>query len=382
MLGRPNMMRFVVVSLLFLLLSARNARAEDIIPIGWIGPLTGNAAVLGVDSAEAARLAVQQYNEKAPPGRAKLQLLVEDDQYVAAKTVTAYRKLVSESHARVLIVVTYSGLFALAPLAEQDGVLLLDPLDCNEEIAKLPENTFCISQLTEYIGYKNAEYAVKNNLVPAAVISYANDAFMGTLADATARRFRELGHPVTVQEAYLANSADFKAIVLKIKKSRARSVFFYGYDELGIGMKEARAISLEAQFFATVTMLSEGFLASAGGASEGTVVSVWRAPRNERLESFLADFRALTGRAPTLEISTIPTYDILNIIGSYVKDDATNALVTGDVRDLRRALYHVRDYTGVSGSISIDPDGATRSLQVDTYRFEKGELKPLGAQAK
>lgn len=99
-------MRFIlqVLSLLLPALTSGLAHAE--IKIGWIGPLTGNAAALGVDSSAAVQLAVDQINRQGGIDGEKIQLFIEDDQYESAKTVRAYSKLVHQQGVKTLLIVT------------------------------------------------------------------------------------------------------------------------------------------------------------------------------------------------------------------------------------------------------------------------------------
>jgi branched-chain amino acid transport system substrate-binding protein len=347
----------ILAALLFLTSYTNGARAETV-KVGWIGPLTGNAAVVGVDSAEAARLAFEKAAAKVPN---RFELLIEDDQYDAAKTVTAYQKLVHLNHVRVLFVLTYGGLFAVAPLAEKDGVILIDPLDCNEEIARLPANTFCFAAMTEKIGAQNAALAHAHHDLPAAIIYFHDDPFMGTLGTSTRQEMERLGFPAVFSEGYQASASDVRPLVLRAKQRGVKSIFFYGYDELGTAMRQARALGSNAAFYATAVVLSPGFRAAAGSALEGTYYSVYTPSAKKRYQQFLDEFHAHTGRRPTLDISTVPTFDLANVIIEYALRGEFSA---GGLRDY---LYALKGYKGASGELTVDSDGACRSLEVKPY---------------
>ena len=71
-----------VTPLLFFLtmhLAATFSFAEEI-KIGWIGPLSGNAAVLGIDSAEVVQMVFDRANAEGGVHGKRLKLFVEDDQ--------------------------------------------------------------------------------------------------------------------------------------------------------------------------------------------------------------------------------------------------------------------------------------------------------------
>ena len=164
------MSRFLALTTLLLLTLTSVALAEEPFTIGWIGPLTGDAAFLGVDSVDVAKrtFAAVSANEKLH-GR-EVRFVAEDDQYQAAKTISAYKKLVQIDHAKVIFIITYGGMIAVAPLAEKDNVLLINPLDCDEELAALPKNSFCVAKKTEDLGITTAQHALSHYNFPAAII--------------------------------------------------------------------------------------------------------------------------------------------------------------------------------------------------------------------
>ena len=99
-----------------------------------------------------AKMAIDHFNTLQKNGVRKIELVVEDDQYLTAKTISAYQKLVFMDHVKFIFVITYGGLLSLALRAQRDGVILIDPLDCNASIASLPRNTLCIAHDQSGIG--------------------------------------------------------------------------------------------------------------------------------------------------------------------------------------------------------------------------------------
>lgn len=162
--------RLLLLSITLALLGTINVHAE--IPIGWIGPLTGNAATLGVDTIPAIQIAVDEINAAGGIQGEKLALIAEDDQYNTSKTISAYNNLVHNRGVRVLFVLTYGGLFTLAERAQRDGVILIDTLDADEDTAKLPSNTFCIAKTTEGMGTKLANIISDAGEFPLGVIYF------------------------------------------------------------------------------------------------------------------------------------------------------------------------------------------------------------------
>src|ERR1700722_11942065 len=58
------------------------------ITLGWIGPLSGSAKMLGEDNLNAVKLAINEYQSNKSPLAPNIKLVVEDDGYESSRTVT------------------------------------------------------------------------------------------------------------------------------------------------------------------------------------------------------------------------------------------------------------------------------------------------------
>jgi branched-chain amino acid transport system substrate-binding protein len=369
-------LRLPLILTITLLLRVAVAGAEDqIVKIGWIGPLSGNAAVLGVDTVPAMQLVIDSINDAGGVHGHRLKLIAEDDQYSSAKTVSAYNRLVHQEGIKVIVALTYGGLFSIAQNAEKDGVLLIDPLDCDDKIAALPANTLCITKRTEDLGRANAEHAISQNAFPAGILYFDGDPFMGVAADATKKTLQEHGKDWTFIETYNEGTTDFRTLMLKAKQANLKSLFFYGYDQMGTAMKEARSIKMTSLFYTLATSTSPDFQHLAGEALEGTFFPNWNAPRRDKFAKFSKDFQAKVGREPHMEISTVPSYDIAQLIVAGLNSGALDSTGNVNINTLRAYLYNVKNYDGVSGTITVDSDGITRSFPVTERVWKNGKAE-------
>lgn len=356
-------MRILLTSFIILLPFLSLAENSEF-KIGWIGPLTGDAAILGQDTIPAIQIAFDKSDQTKP------RLVVEDDQYITAKTIQAYQRLVHVEKVSVIFMLTYGGVFALADRAKRDNVLLIDTLDCDEQIAKLPDNVICISKMTEELGRMNAEEALKRKDTPAAIIYYDSDPFMGTIATISKSTFENAGKSVVSYEGYRSGTTDFKSTLLKAKSEGAKAFFFYGYDEIGNAMKQARELGISAQFYGINTVTSPGLQAIAGDSLNNILISTFKAPRTSRYNDFITEFKKRTGRVPNFEVSTFPSYDAATLIVKALKENFSTA-------HIKKILLTTKNFQGLSGTITVDPDGATRSIHGSLFKIEDGELRDI-----
>lgn len=344
------------------------------IRIGWIGPLTGNSAVLGIDSVEAARMVVEDQNSRGGIGGRPLELIAEDDQYDTAKSVSAYSKLVGQGAAAILIS-TYGGVFALADSAMRDHVLLIDPLDCNDKIAALSENTFCLATESESIGRIIADDLGRQQISSVAVLYDERNPFMTLVEQVIAARI-----PGAMSFESGAAGSDLRSILTKLRSRQPKAMVFLGHDPMGAAMRDARALGLGADFYTLGTITSPGYQQLAGDAANGARVAYWEAPRGPRLEQFLTRFSARVKRPPILELATVPTFDAAGVVVSALGSCAAKPQPWDGC--LREQLLALKGYPGLSGELSMDRDGAVRSIREAIFEFQHGKLTRVpGASA-
>ena len=340
------------------------------IKIGWSGPLSGNCAVVGVDSVPAVRMAFEDANRRGGIDGRRLELVVEDDGYDTVRALSAYKKLVHQDGVRVIMASTYGGVFASARDAVSDGALVIDTLDCNDDIAALPENTLCIATRSESIAHAFAADILRRGFRDATLLVEESDGWMQLIARAT-RAELQAGAVAVREEAALPAAADYKENLLRNRKASA--MVFLGNDQMGLALRQARQLGITAQFYGVGSSLSPGFQALSAEAIVGALASSWQAPRSARVRSFLGRFMRENGHAPHLELAAVPAYDLANLLIGCLPQ-ALEADGTVEAAKVRRCLLAVRNYAGLSGAITWDPDGAVRSIRERLYRVRKGKL--------
>lgn len=343
------------------------------ITIGWTGPLTGNSAVLGADSKAAVEMIIAEENAHGGINGHPLRLAAEDDSYETGKAITAFSRLVDQEHAVAVIASTYGGLFAAAPIAEKKKVILIDALDCNDDLAALPSFTFCVATQSESVAQALAKSTLAAGYSSALFLVDAKNPFMTLVA----RNLAELLHPkVKFEISELLNpNEDVKPILTK--QRAAQAIFFLGHDPMGRAMAEARALGSKAQFYTVGTITSPGFQSLAGAAAEGALVAYWEAPRGSAYDDFIREFTQRTGHAPALELATLPSIDAVTLLIRALREAVPPGAATADPDRLKRSLLAVKDFEGLSGKITVDSDGAVRSLRERIFVFRGGRLAPL-----
>ncbi|HLC32761.1 MAG TPA: ABC transporter substrate-binding protein [Candidatus Nanoarchaeia archaeon] len=350
-------MKYTIVFAIILFILA-GCSQNNVVKIGYIGPLSGPSAVLGMDAIKAIEIAADEAKSQG----IDVQVIAEDDQYMTSKTVTAYNKLVNVDDVDVLLVSTYGGLFAIADQARADGVVVVDVLDCNDEIGVLPDPVFCVATHTESIGYVLADYANNNGMTKVAVLYGTKDRFMGLVKEAFKARFAG----TLLEESYAPDADDFKTVLTKFKEENVDAIGLFGYDETGLAMKQARELGINAQFFATGTVTSPSLQQASAGAVQGTVFGYWESSAdNPNGAEFERKFQTLVGRPPILPLTTHPAYDAARLV---IAASQQGSLVSG--------LYKTNKFEGAVGTVSMDSDG-TIKIPERAFKLENGKPVPI-----
>jgi branched-chain amino acid transport system substrate-binding protein len=348
----------VLIVIVILVLSlGKKTKDDGIFKIGYIGPETGPSAVLGMDAIPAITIAVEEINKKGGINGKPVELVVEDDQYLTKNTINAYNKLVNVDKVDALLVATYGGVFSIKDQAEKDDVIVIDPLDCNSELAGSSDNIFCLATETESIGVSIAEYMIKNGQTNAAVMYSTKDSFMNLVSKAFEDKFVAEGGKIVAKEAFNFEDNDFRTHLLKVKGSSPTGLVILGHDEQGLIMKQARELGIQAPFYTTGTITSPVAQKSANGYAEGTYFAYWDASADNKLsKEFDTKFIEKVGRPAILPLTTHPAYDTMQVLFNVFEQ------IEGDVTSnkIAKGLLNTQNFEGTTGTISFEKDGGAR----------------------
>jgi branched-chain amino acid transport system substrate-binding protein len=352
----------------FVLLTNKQEKVTDPIVIGYIGPLTGPSAVLGMDAITALQIGVDEANEEGGINGREIKLVSQDDQYLVKNTVSAYEKIVGTDKAKIVLVATYGGFLALKDQAKDDGVVLINPLDCNKALADASKNLLCLATETESIGEVIAEQMVANGQMNAGVMYSTKDVFMSLVTAALSDKYGKAGGTVSV-ESFNYEDKDFKTQLLKLKEKNIDALVLLGHDETGVIMKQARDLGMTVQFYTTGTITSPGAQQAAAGNAEGTIFAFWDAdPTSAVSKSFIEKFMVTAGRPPILPLTTHPAYDTIKILTDVVLPEVSDDIDSDEVVD---ELLDVQGYDGITGEVNFNENGGA-PIKESAYKLVNG----------
>lgn len=356
----------VVGTLIFLLPSRSRDRA---LKIGAILPLTGDSATYGTALKKGMDLALELDKQGGIDGR-PLTIIYEDDAGKPATGVSAFTKLVSADSVPMVIGAMFSAVtLAIAPVAERDRVVLLSPTSSAVELTKAGDYIFRIYPSDTYDGIFLADFASTSLKARAVATIHLQVASISAITQVFRHEFESRGGRITVSEAYQEGDTDFRSQLLKASRDNPDLIFIPGYlKEMATLLRQAKELGLGARFLTISTFYDPKILELAGNAAEGVLFSPPAfdpKSTSPEMQRFVSAFQSKFGAEP--DILAGYGYDAVNV--------AAVGLGRGGATpdDIKRNLYGIRDYPGVTGKTTFDSNGDVtkelRMLQVRNGQF-------------
>ena len=111
--------------------------------IGALDSLTGVGESYGIPFSRSKLLAVEEINAAGGINGRPLKLIVEDSKCTSADAITAYKRLTDVEGVKIILGATCSGAtLGIAPLAEQEGVILFSASSTSPDISDAGDYIF------------------------------------------------------------------------------------------------------------------------------------------------------------------------------------------------------------------------------------------------
>ncbi len=343
---------------------------EEPIALGFIAPLSGELSNWGESMRVGVELAAAEINAKGGINGEKLVIHYEDDQCDEANTILAYNKLVTTKNVEAIIGPLCSGtVLAVAPLSQQDKVILFSPVATATAISEAGDYVFRNSVSNGYQGeYLGEVIQDKLDLNFAAVI-YVNNDYGNTLSTAFTRSFSRKGGEVLLQEAYNPDTTDFKGILTKIKAMNPDALIVISYGrEGGIIARQAKELGLAKPIIGSDNFGTEEVVETAGNAIDGSYfVSPGLDESYPLISSFVGKHVSAYGSKPAILWASANAYDAVYLISLAIQSNGH------DADSIKEYLYQVKGYQGVGGITAIDKNGDV-DKPLNLMRIEGGEF--------
>jgi len=365
----------IVLSLIFVIVCTKSDKKNDIITIGWIGVLTGEAAPYGIAVKNGTDLAVDEINSYGGVKGKKIQIIYEDDKADPKTGINAMNKLLSVNKPPVIIQAAASSvMLANIPIAEANRVVYISPTCSNDKIKYGGNYIFRIWPADSYQGIFIAKYIfTEMNKIRAAILYINNDFGVG-LKNAFQDEFTKQGGQIVSEQSFMPESQDMRTQLQKIKNANAEIIFIPSHvNETIRVLKQAKELGLDIPFFADAASFSEKLLNSSNNniLNNFYIVNLdWDINSNDpKIKNFISNFKNRYSQEP--DIYAAAGYDLIYVLKASFENIEN---ITSE--SIKNSLYNMDVYEGVTGRIKFDQYGEVEK-EYSIYKYSDGNFQKI-----
>jgi branched-chain amino acid transport system substrate-binding protein len=346
------------------------------VSLAYVGPLTGDAANLGVNIRNGAKTAIDEYNKKG--GKVKVTLKEFDTKGDPAQATTVKDSYINDKSIIGIIGPAFSGeTKAVIPALDEAGLVMVSASATNTQLPTVVPNTKVFHRVIaddSFQGKGIGDYIIDTLKGKSIVVVDDNSEYGKGLADDTSKEIQAKGQTVGKRLSVDPKSQDFSAAVNDAKAANPDVVMYAGYyQEAGRLKKQLADGGVSATFISGDGSLDPGFVAAAGGsAAEGALLSC---PCNLAVESSpgtLGDFYKSYKADNSAEPGTYSpeAFDVANIFLKGIDAGKT------DRASMLAFVNSLGTYTGVSKTIEFEANGNIKTPQLYVFVVKNGKLAP------
>ena len=244
--------------------SSKNVSIESI-KIGSILPLSGDFAIIGEEIKRGADIAVAELAEEG----IHVEYVSEDDQFTAAKDVSAANKLVQIDKVDGVFTAVGEEALPTVQVFNENKVPLLVTWDSNADLKKAGPYIFSIGFNSEANAEKMAEYAYVTLKLRKLGIVTNIDQVADVLAGSFDNKFKSLGGSISSIDRLQPTETNYRTVASKLKSGDAEGVYMALIPPNNqFMMIQARQLGFSGQLLG-VDSVQHDEIVQAGAAAEG-----------------------------------------------------------------------------------------------------------------
>jgi branched-chain amino acid transport system substrate-binding protein len=331
------------------------ASSSEPILVGEYGSLTGDTATFGTSTDEGVKLAVQEINDGGGINNRKIQVKVEDDQSQTTEAGTAVQKLIDRDHVVAVIGEVASGRsMAGGRICQNAQVPMISPASTNPDVTATGDYIFRVCFIDPFQGTVMAKFCAENlKLKKVAILKDQGQPYSTGLAANFRTAFTGMGGEIVAEESFTETDTDFKAQLAGIKEKNPQGIFIPGYyTQVGTIARQARELGITVPLLGGDGWDSPKLFEAAGDALEGCYFSNHYSAEDPSpaIQNFIKTYKTrYNGKTP--DAMAALGYDATKVLAEAMKRAKS---LSGP--DLKEAIAQTKEFPGVTGKITIDPN--------------------------
>ena len=349
---------------------SRRPTEEEVIKIGFIGPLSGDEAKGGESELNAINLALEDLGWKI--NNKKVKIIAEDGKCNGKEAATAAQKLINVDKVKVILGGACSAeTLGAAPITEANKVILFSAFSSNPQISEAGIYIFR-NYPSDTLGGKKGAEMIKEKKV--AIITENTDYSMG-IREVFKKEFIKRGGKIVADEIYTPGEKDFRTYLIKIKSASPEAIFINPGTSPGTGgmiAKQAKELKFNLPLYGNFLLGTQDALEIGSEALEGAIF--FDTPtldlKNPKAKNFISRYKEKYGE-PFNELEVGARYDSVFIIANAIKRCRENTDC------IKNYLYAMPEYHGTIGTYRFDENGDPIGLTFIVKKIINGKPEAI-----
>lgn len=322
--------------------------------VGYYGDLSGRTSSFGQSTKNGVEMAADEINKAGGINGRQVQIIVEDDQGEPNKAATVVTKLINQDKVHALLgEVASSNSLAAAPKAQEAKVPMISPSSTNPAVTQVGDYIFRVCFIDPFQGEVMAKFASNNLKAKRAAILYDfNSDYSRGLQQFFKRSFTQLGGQIASEQSYTQGDRDFSGQLTAIRATTPDVIYVPGYyGEVGVIANQTKQLGIKAPLLGGDGWDSPRLWELGGGALNGNYISNHYSvdDPSPAIRKFVADYQARFKILP--DALAALGYDSMKVLAEAIKRAGGT-----ESSKLRDAIAQTQNFSGVTGSITIDKD--------------------------
>ena len=318
------------------------------VKVGVLLPLTGTQAFYGKEAKNGIDLAMQEMNNPD----LKLKLIVEDTQSTPLEAAKGINKLITSDKVPVVIAeVISSNAIAAASIAEKAKVPILSPAATNDAVTLGKKYIFRSCFIDSFQGVVMANFATKNlNAKTAIILEDSDSDYSKGLSDNFISTFQKSGGKIIKTLKYSQKDTTYTAQLGDVRKLKPDVLFIPGFhQQVGVILREAKDLQIKSKMLGGDGWFTPELRSIAKGAEIGGYTSTHYSTDSDdpKVKAFVKAYVEKYKTKPSAHAAL--GYDSFNIVMQSIQKSKS-----GDSEKITDALSKVKDFPGITGSITMD----------------------------
>jgi branched-chain amino acid transport system substrate-binding protein len=375
------MRKLVAAAAAFLMLAVGAARAAEppkdppVFAIGAILAMTGQASFIGQVMSQGMKQAVDEINAKGGVDGIKLEAAIEDHKGGGGQDgVAAMNRLISIDHVQALLTSFSAPTIAIAPIADQQHILILNGGAVSAKLVGLSPYLFNTRSLATDLSRVAIAYAHETGAKTMAQLQWQNDVGDNVVKLAEPM-WKGLGGTVVATESVAQGATNMDTQIAKIRAANPDVIALWMFTpEAGLALKRIRDFGLKQPIVGIE--YTENDATIAGPAANGYhFANDYFVPSDDNpwSKQFAADYQKRYGVEPDFYAANY--YEATYVIAECIKRARAQGGDYWNGAALREALLSNPRFASVyGGEMAFQPNGVALK-RTALFTVEDGKRK-------